>query len=137
MTSRVTSSLWGRRLTAGLLTWLIPFLASIPFYSADGTLVIGQMLFKSLMIVIGSLTAAILMVWFFSIVPGSYAREALITGIVWLAMNWALDLVVLVRMLGMSPAEYATGIGLRYLVIPAMVIPAGIIADRAMEKAVT
>jgi hypothetical protein len=50
-------------------------------------------------------------------------------------MNWALDLVVLVGLLGMSPAEYVTGIGLRYLVIPAMVIPAGIITERAAERA--
>lgn len=134
MIDRATLNLWGCRLMAGFLTWLIPFLASIPLYRADGTLGIDLMLFKSLMIVVGSLTASVLMVWFFSHVHGSYAREAVLTGIVWLAMNWALDLVVLVGMLGMSPAEYATGIGLRYLVIPAMVIAAGIIADRATEE---
>jgi hypothetical protein len=55
----------GRRLTAGILTGLIAFLASIPFYGMEGTLVIDQILFKSLMIVIGSLTAAILLVCFF------------------------------------------------------------------------
>ncbi len=87
------------------------------------------------MIVIGSLTASILLVWFFSIVPGSFAREAVITGVVWLARNRALDLLILVGLMVMSPGEYATGIGLRYLVIPAMVIPAGIIAERAVVKA--
>jgi hypothetical protein len=121
-------------LVAGFLTWFIPFLAAVPFYSRDGILLIDQMLFKSLMIVVGSLTAAILMVWFFNLVPESYAREAVITGIVWLAMNWALDLGVLVALMGMPPGAYATGIGLRYLVIPAMVIPAGIIADRAVGR---
>lgn len=135
MTITWTDSLWGRRLIAGFLTWLVPFLASIPFYGMDGTLVVDQMLFKSLMIVIGSLTAAILLVWFFAVVPGSFAREAAITGAVWLVMNWVLDLVVLVGLMGMPPYEYATGIGLRYLVIPAMVIPAGIIAGMAVEQA--
>ncbi|HII98082.1 MAG TPA: hypothetical protein HA272_02165 [Methanoregula sp.] len=135
MTSQITGSLWRRRLIAGFLTWLIPFLISIPFFGMDRTLVVDQMLFKSLMIVVGSLTAAILLVWFFAVVPGSFAREAAITGAVWLAMNWALDLVVLVGLMGMPPCDYATGIGLRYLVIPAMVIPAGIIADMAVERA--
>ena len=134
MIPRVTCTIWGRRLVAGLLTWLIPFIAAIPFYGSDGALVIDQAFFKSIMIVIGSLTAAVLLVWSFRIIPGSYAREAVITGIVWLALNWGLDILVLVGLLGMPPAEYVAGIGLRYLVIPAMVIPAGIITEHAVTQ---
>lgn len=59
-------------------------MASIPFIGIDGTPVIDPMLFKSLIIVIGSLTAAALLVWSFAVVPGSFAREAVITGAVWL-----------------------------------------------------
>ena len=124
----------GRRLTAGVLTWLIPFLAAVPCYGPGGTLLIDQMLFKSVMIVTGAITAAVLLVWSFRPVQGSYAREAALTGIIWLLMNWVLDLVVLVGLLGMPLSDYFTGIGLRYLVIPAMVIPAGIIADRACGR---
>jgi hypothetical protein len=134
MTNRITGTLWGRRLLAGLLSWLIPFLVSVPFYGRDGTLLIDQMLFKSLMIVVGSITAAVLMVWFFSIVTAAYAREAMITGGIWLMMNWILDIAVLIGLLDMTPWEYGAGIGLRYLVIPAMVIPAGIIADHAVKR---
>ena len=127
----ITNTLWGRRIVAGFLTWLVPFLASVPFYSKDGVLQIDIALFKSLMVVTGSLTAAALMIWFFAIVKTSYTREAVITGIFWLVLNWALDLLVLVGLLGMAPADYATRIGLSYCVIPAMVIASGIIADRA------
>lgn len=85
------------------------------------------------MVVTGSVTAEILMVWFFSVVNVSFTREAVITGILWLVMNWVLDLVVLVRLLGMTPSDYAR-IGLGYLVIPVMVISAMIIADRALAS---
>lgn len=129
MISWITGTIQGRRLMAGVLIWLVPFLAAIPCYGPGGALVIDQMLFKSLMIVIGAFTAAALLVWSFRPVHESYAREAVLTGIIWLLMNWILDLIVLVGLLGMPLPEYITGIGLRYLVIPAMVIPAGIIAD--------
>jgi len=133
MINMVTDTIWRRRLTAGFLTWLIPFLAAVPFYGRDGTLVIDLMLFKSMMIVVASITAAALMVWFFSMVSTSYAREAAITGLVWLAMNWALDLIVLVGILGMAPRDYVIQVGLRYLMIPAMVIATGIVADRVKD----
>ena len=123
-----------RRIAAGILTWLIPFLAAIPFYGRDGVLLIDQMFFKSAMIVIASVTAACLMVWHFSRVPAPYTREAVVTSLVWLGINWILDLVVLVALLGMPVSEYVTAIGLRYLMIPAMVIACGIIADRARER---
>ncbi|MCK9579570.1 MAG: hypothetical protein M0Q92_03855 [Methanoregula sp.] len=135
MTGLIAGSPWGRRVIAGFLTWLVPFLAAVPLYGRDGAPLLDIALFKSLMIVIASLTAAVIMVWYFSRATQPYTREAVITGAVWLAMNWALDLIVLVGLLGMAPGAYAAEIGLRYLIIPAMVIPAGIIADRAVERA--
>jgi hypothetical protein len=92
------------------------------------------MLFKSLMIVVASITAAALMIWFFSLVPASYAREAVITGIIWLAINWALYLIILIGILGMVPWDYLIQIGLRYLMMPAMVIATGIVADHVRGK---
>jgi len=122
-----------RRLIGAFLTWLVPFLAAIPFYGPGG-LVIDQQLFKSIMIVVGSITAAILIVWCFRPVENNFTREAIVTGIVWLLANWILDLIVLVGLLGMALPDYATQIGLRYIVIPAMVIVAGIVADEAVKR---
>jgi hypothetical protein len=126
------SPIWRRRLIGAFLTWLIPFLASIPFYGKDG-LLIDQQLFKSIMIVIGSITAAILIVWCFRPVENNFTRGAVVTGIVWLLANWILDLIVLVGLLGMALPDYAAQIGLRYLVIPTMVIAAGVVADEAIK----
>ncbi|MDD1690126.1 MAG: hypothetical protein LUQ66_05650 [Methanoregula sp.] len=125
--------IWRRRLIGAFLTWLVPFVIAIPFYGPNG-LLIDQQLFKSLMIVVGSITAAILIVWCFRPIETSYTREAIITGITWLLANWILDLIVLVGLLGMTMPDYATQIGLRYLVIPAMVIAVGIVADDVVTK---
>ena len=130
----ITRSIWGRRLIAGALSWLVPFLVAVPLYGRDGTLTIEPALFKSIMIVISSITAAILIIWFFKNVRASYTREAVISGLVWLAINWALDAVVLVGFLGMLPGDYLTQIGIRYLMIPAIVIAAGVVADEAAQK---
>ena len=127
------SPIWRRRFIGAFLTWLVPFLAAIPLYGPGG-LVIEQQLFKSIMIVVGSITAAILIVWCFRPVEKNYTREAIVTGIVWLLANWVLDLIVLVGLLGMALPDYAGQIGLRYLVIPAMVIAAGVLADEAVRR---
>ena len=123
-----------RRLAGGFLIWLVPFIASIPFYGSNGVLLIDQMLFKSIMIVTGSITAAAVMVWYFGIVRTSYTSDAILTGVLWLFENWALDIIVLVGLLGMASLTYVNGIGVRYLMIPAIVIAAGMIADGAMKK---
>ena len=122
------TSTWRCRLVGAFLTWLVPFVCAIPFYGPDG-LLIDQQLFKSLMILVGSITAAILIVRLFRTIERNYIREAIITGIVWLLANWVLDLIVLVGLLGMTLPDYATQIGLRYLVIPVMVIVAGVVAE--------
>lgn len=124
---------WRRRLAGAFLTWLVPFLVSIPFYGKEG-LVIDLQLFKSIMIAVGSITAAILIIWCFRPVERDYTREAIITGIVWLFANWILDLIVLAGLLGMTLSDYAAQIGLRYLVIPAMVIAAGVVTDEAVKR---
>jgi hypothetical protein len=103
--------LWHRRMIAGFLTWIIPFLVAVPFYSPGGSLAIDPALFKSIMIVVATLAASLLMIWFFCVVSGSLAREVIITGMIWLIMNWALDLIVIIGMLGMPVADYIPQIG--------------------------
>jgi len=109
----------------GFLAWLIPFVASIFFYTREGKLTIDIFLFKSIMIVIGSFSAAFLLVSYFKKINTSYFKEGIIVGLIWFGINILLDLLVLIPMSGMSIADYFTQIGLRYLVIPAMSITVG------------
>jgi hypothetical protein len=130
-------SLWGRRLAAGLLSWLVPFLAAIPFYSPSGVLLADVALFKSVMVVTGSVTAGVLLVWYFGQVSTGYAREGAILGFFLLAINYLLDLVVLVGLMQMPIGDYITKISIGYLMIPVFVITVGVVAEGAARHAGT
>jgi hypothetical protein len=108
----------------GFLAWLIPFVASLFFYSKEG-LTIDIFLFKSIMIVVGSISAAILLVLYFKEIRGAYLKEGIIVGVVWFGINILLDLLILIPISGMSIADYFTRIGISYLVMPAMSITVG------------
>ncbi len=114
-----------RSVLYGFLVWLIPFVASFFFYSREGGLAIDVFLFKTIMIVIGSISAAFLLVSYFKKIDTSYFKEGISAGIIWFSVNILLDLLILIPMSGMSLGEYFTQIGLRYLAIPAMCIAVG------------
>lgn len=115
----------------GILAWLIPFILSFFFYSREGELQINIFLFKSIMIVVGSITGAVLLVLYFRALEKNYLKEGITVGLAWFAVNILLDLVVLIPMSGMSIGDYFAQIGLRYLVIPVMSIAMGYVADSA------
>jgi len=102
----------------GILTWLIPFLGSFPFFSPDKGLLIDVFLFKTIMIVLGGLVATIFLVLFFKDVKKNHIKIAIIVGLIWLVINWLLDFIFLLPMSQMQVGPYFTEIGLRYLVLP-------------------
>jgi hypothetical protein len=114
-----------RNILYGFLAWLIPFIVSIFFYSKEAGLTVDVFLFKSIMIVIGSITAAFLLISYFKNINTNYIKEGIIVGIVWFVINIILDLLVLIPMSGMSVGDYSIQIGLRYLVMPVMSIMVG------------
>lgn len=109
----------------GFLAWLVPFVASFFFYTSEGKLTIDVFLFKSIMLLVGSVTLAFLLVSYFKKINSSYFKEGILVGLIWFGINILLDLVVLIPMSGMSIADYFTRIGLSYLVIPVMCITVG------------
>lgn len=113
----------------GLLSWLIPFVASLAFFDSSGTVVIAQPLFKSLMVVIGGGVGAALLVFVFRRIPATF-KSGLVIGSLWLAINLLLDLAVLVPLSGSGVAGYFQDIGLRYLMIPIMAVAMGVVAQR-------
>ena len=113
----------------GLATWAIPFASSFAFVDRSGQLQIPQPLFKSLMVVIGGGVGAVLLVQAFKSIRPS-AATGLALGALWLAINLALDLAVLVPMSGMTVAGYLQDIGLRYLLLPIVAVAMGSVADR-------
>jgi len=114
-----------RNVLYGFFAWIIPFVASFFFYSREGKLNIDVFLFKSIMIVVGSFSAAILLIYYFKNIKVDYLNEGIIVGVIWFSINIVLDLLVLIPMSGMSFVDYFMQIGLRYLAIPAMSIAVG------------
>ena len=82
--------------------WLIPFLMGFLFFDQEGNLVISE-IFKSIMIVIGSMFGVIFGVAYFRDIKEDYLKEGVILGIVWLIVNWVCDLMmVLIGFLPLS-----------------------------------
>jgi len=111
----------------GFIAWLIPFIVSFLFYTREGKLIIDVRFFKSIMVVVGSITAALLLIYYFKKINKDYFKEGIIVGLIWFIINIVLDLVVLIPMSKMSIPDYFTQIGLGYIVIPVMCIMVGAI----------
>ena len=109
----------------GFLAWFIPFVASFFFYTREGKLIIDIFLFKSIMIVVGSIVVMFLLISYFKKINIDYLKEGIIVGIIWFSINILLDLIILIPMSGMSITNYFMQIGLRYLVILTMSITVG------------
>jgi uncharacterized membrane protein YpjA len=104
----------------GFLSWLIPFVASFLFFNQSGQVTIDEALFKSIMVVVGMLTAVILLLRYFKNVKlgKDLLKEGLIVGIAWYVINGVLDYVTLVTVFKMPLLAWIYGIGVRYLAIP-------------------
>jgi|SRR5690606_18309608 len=101
----------------GLLSWAIPFLVGIGFHNKEGQLLTNQDLFKSVMVVTGTLTGMLLLSYLYDKVKIKTLKDALLVGIIWLVINWILDLFVLLPIAKLDYADYFQQIGLRYLSI--------------------
>ena len=101
----------------GIILWIIPFLVAFLFMDASGNTTISEVFFKTIMIVVANLVAIPLAVMYFKDVRMSFVKEGIILGLVWLTINWGIDLaLVFAGFFPMTITQYFTDIGLRYLV---------------------
>ncbi|MFA4843525.1 MAG: hypothetical protein WC632_01075 [Candidatus Margulisiibacteriota bacterium] len=120
-----------RKLGYGFIVWVVPFVSSIPLL---GLMQTDVHFFKTIMIMVGSLTGAICVALYFKKVEKNYLSEGIWLGVVWLVLNWLLDFVCLLPLSKMPYLVYFQQIGLRYLVMPAMTIPVGYILQKKLGK---
>ena len=118
----------------GFLSWLVPFITAFFFYDRNGQPTIDIFIIKSILMVVSAIIGAYLLVVYFKQLKVRFIKEGLIVGISWLAINWLLDLVILLPMAKMSFENWFTQIGLRYLVIPVFSISFGFIAELQIKK---
>ena len=119
----------------GILTWLTPFLISVPFYSAEGEPLYDIFLIKSVLLVFSAALGTFLILVYLRGVRARFVRETALLGVVWLLINWALDAVILLPLSGMDVGTYMAQIGLRYLIIPIIAVGIGYAADQAVQGA--
>jgi len=117
----------------GLLSWLIPFIASFLFFGKSGQTMLPIGLIKSTMIVIGASLGGFLLFRLFKESPPSLG-SGIAVGSLWFLMNILLDLSILVPMTRISLGEYFSEIGLRYLVIPIMAGAMGAVGSQQRQE---
>jgi hypothetical protein len=119
-----------RLVLLGFITWLVPFVASFGFYDRLGNLNVSYGFFKSVMVVISSITGMFVLFYHLKLIHTNYMREGFIAGMVWLVINYVLDIFILIPMAGMTLTEYFSTIGLGYLQIPVISTSVGMILQR-------
>ena len=126
-------SLTRRMWLYGFLIWLIGFAVGCVMWPIYPT---HLLLFKSVMIVVMTLVGMMFIRFYFKSVTSQYKREGIRIGLVWLLLNLALDLIVLVGLFKSDLGEYLISVGLRYLVIPILTIGIGSILDQKLKTAI-
>ncbi len=106
----------------GFWVWLIGFAAGFLAWPLHEN---NFLLFKTLMVVIGTMGGVLMLVIYFKKLPDDYLRRGVIIGVVWFVVNIVLDLIVLVGLFKSPVGEYFIGTGLRYLAMPTMSIGVG------------
>ncbi len=113
----------------GFLTWLVPFVISLLFFTKEGQPIMDIFLIKSIMIVLFSAFGAFLLIIYFRKIDLNFLREGAFIGLSWFVINCILDILVLLPFTGMSITTWFAQIGMRYLMIPVMSISMGYIVE--------
>lgn len=113
MTAKARAAI--RAVSIGLLSWFIPFLAGFILFPLKKT---NAPLFSTLMDLIVLATAGLLLIWYFQ-KRTVCIHEALLVGVLWLAINLILDYPMFAfRPMKMTPLAYYSEIGMVYLTYP-------------------
>ncbi|PJZ46859.1 hypothetical protein [Leptospira brenneri] len=122
-----------RNLGYGFLSWFLPFVISIFFFSKEGTLQIDLFLFKTIMVVVGSLSGCFLLYKYFLHIDSQFFKEGFIVGLSWISFNWILDILILLPMSKMPIDLYFIQIGFRYFSLLFFAIAMGSILERKIK----
>jgi len=119
-----------KNLLLGLLSWLIPFVASFLFFKPGGELTVSYATFKSTIMLVGVISGCYLLFRYFKYVDSDFIRNGVIVGASWFAINIVLDALILIPILKTNITEYFMSIGLSYIAIPAISIAMGFLLER-------
>lgn len=119
-------------LVFGIISWLVPFLLSFGFYKPGGELAIDYDLFKSIMVVVSSITGVVLLSLYSKHLEAEPMSRSIMVGVLWFVINILMDVIILIPMSVMTYQHYFYSIGIRYLTIPAFSIGVGYILKKRL-----
>ena len=112
----------------GFLVWLIPFIVSFLIFPLKSS---NRALWESIMPVVITISAVPFLILYFSKLQAHFLKEAVLLGIIWLAISLILDLLLFMEgPMKMSFADYMMDIGLTYLMIPTISIGFGCLLEK-------
>jgi len=120
-----------RRVGYGVILWVIPYVTAIPLLSMRQT---DPIFFKTIMVMEGALVGGILSALYFQGVRGRFIREGIITSVVWMFVNWGLDLVALLPFTGHTVPRYFIEIGALYLAMAAPLVAIGYVLEHRSQQ---
>jgi hypothetical protein len=116
----------------GIVLWVIPYVTAIPLLPLNDS---DQLLFKTIMIVEGSIVGGILTVVYFLGVKRAFLREGIVLAVVWIVVNWLLDYGGLIAFTHMPIWRYFAEIGLRYIAMAVPTIAVGYVLEKRLPAA--
>ena len=130
----MTKKLIIKNILLGFLSWLIPFAVSFLFYKPGGELVVPYSTFKSVIMVVGTISGCYLLFRYFRLIDNNFIMNGLIIGLSWFAINIIMDSIILLPVMKTTFADYFMSIGLSYIAIPVISITMGYLLDRKVKK---
>lgn len=117
----------------GFLSWLIPFAISFLFYKPGGELMVPYATFKSVILIVGTISGCYLLSRYFKFVDQRFIKNGIIVGVSWFAINILLDTVLLIPIMKSTFPVYFKSIGLGYIAIPVISTTIGYILDKKVK----
>lgn len=130
----MTKKLIIKNVLLGFLSWLIPFAVSFLFYKPGGELVVPYATFKSVILLVGTISGCYLLYRYFKFVEHHFIKNGIMVGLLWLVLNIVLDTLILIPMMKSTFTAYFISIGLGYVAIPVISIAMGSILDNKLKK---
>ncbi len=116
----------------GFLAWLIPFAVSFLVFPLRATM---RPLFESIMPLVLSIVVITLAYYYMKNISIDYVKEGVLIGIIWFIINIAIDLFMFLppSPMQMGISDYMMDIGITYLMIPAITIGIGYMAQNKAQ----
>jgi uncharacterized membrane protein YpjA len=129
----MTKKLLIKNILLGFFSWAIPFIVSFLFYKPGGELVVPYATFKSVILIVGTISGCFLIFQYFKFVNDSFIKNGIIVGLSWFFINIILDTIILIPMMKSTFAGYFMSIGLSYVTIPVISIAMGYLLETKIK----